>query len=86
MTPIGGVVFFAITWWLVFFAVLPWGVRSREEVGVDRQSGIPAGVPHQPRLWLKVTITTGIALVLLAVFWVVVDYDLFGYRAFMEQQ
>lgn len=84
MTFIGGLVFFSITWWLVFFAVLPWGVRSHEEAGVDRAAGVPTGIPHDPRLLKKVLITTGIALVLLAIFSVVVEYDLVGYRAYME--
>ncbi|PWR23849.1 DUF1467 family protein [Zavarzinia compransoris] len=84
MTIIGGIVFFSITWWLVFFAVLPWGVRSHEEDRVERVTGVPGGIPHTPRLGLKALITTGITLVLLAVFSVVVEYDLVGFRAFIE--
>ncbi|MFZ2871809.1 DUF1467 family protein [Zavarzinia sp.] len=84
MTVLGGIVFFSITWWLVFFAVLPWGVRSTEEAGVQAERGIPSGIPHRPPLLKKVLITTGIALVLLVAFSVVVQYDLLGYRQFME--
>ncbi|PWR25587.1 DUF1467 family protein [Zavarzinia aquatilis] len=84
MTVIGGIVFFSITWWLVFFAVLPWGVRSNEEAGAASESGIPSGIPHRPPMLKKALITTGITLVLLAAFSVVVEYDLLGYRAFME--
>ncbi|RJF87453.1 DUF1467 family protein [Oleomonas cavernae] len=85
MTPLGAIVFFAIVWWLVFFMVLPWGVRSHEEAGVEREPGSPHGIPYRPNLKRKALITTGITLVLLAIFWVVVDYDLIGYRAFMQQ-
>ncbi len=84
MTVIGGIVFFSISWWLVFFAVLPWGVRSSEEAGVPVERGIPSGIPHRPPLLKKVLITTGITLVLLVIFSVVVEYDLLGYRQFME--
>ena len=84
MTVIGGIVFFSITWWLVFFAVLPWGVRSDEEAGAVKEAGIPSGIPHRPPMLKKVLITTGIALALLAAFSVVVEYDLLGYRQFME--
>lgn len=85
MTPLGAIVFFAIVWWLVFFTVLPWGVRSHEEAGADPLPGSPRGIPHRPQLIRKAVVTTGITLVLLVIFWVVVDYDLLGYREFMEQ-
>lgn len=84
MTFIGGLVFFSITWWLVFFAVLPWGVRSHEEAGVKTEAGVPAGIPHNPPMLRKVLITTGITLLLLGAFYLVVEYDPFGYREFMN--
>lgn len=84
MTVIGGIVFFSITWWLVFFAVLPWGVRSHEEVGAEKEAGVPSGIPHRPPLLKKALITTAITTVLLIIFSVVVEYDLVGYRAFMD--
>ena len=47
---------FVVVWWLVFFAVLPFGVRplasARDVPGGFR------GVPTQPRLGRKALITT----------------------------
>lgn len=46
-----------IIWWVVLFAVLPWGVRSQEERG-DVVSGSDPGAPAIPRLWRKLVWTT----------------------------
>ena len=57
--PTAIVVYFTI-WWIVLFAVLPWGVRSQEEAG-DVTPGSDSGAPAAPRLALKVVWTTVIA-------------------------
>ena len=49
--------------------VLPWGVRRQD----DPEPGHEAGAPENPRLWLKVAVTTGIAVVITALAWVAVD-------------
>ena len=63
-----GLIVFIIVWWLVFFTVLPWGIRRVE----DPESGHEPGAPANPRLWLKAGVTTGIAIVIWgAVYWAV---------------
>lgn len=61
-----GVVVFLIVWWMVFFTVLPLGVRSQQEEG-DIVPGSEPGAPNDPRLkWkmaLATTITSGLWLV-----------------------
>jgi predicted secreted protein len=68
-----------IIWWVVLFAVLPWGVRSQEESGVVSQ-GTDPGAPVLPRLWLKLVWTTIVSFVVFALFalvyvnrWVTLD-------------
>jgi predicted secreted protein len=59
---------FVILWWMVFFAVLPWGIRRAG----DEALGHDAGAPARPRVWLKVAVTTGITALLWGVgFWLV---------------
>lgn len=55
-----------IVWWLVFFAVLPWGVRSQHEAGESARGSDP-GAPVAHRLLLKMFVTTLVSAVLLAV-------------------
>jgi predicted secreted protein len=48
---------FFLIWWLVLFAVLPWGVRSQEESGAIAP-GTDPGAPAIPKLKAKLVWTT----------------------------
>ena len=52
-------VFFAITWWLIFFITLPFGIRRLKEP----KPGMEVGAPEKPRIWTKVAVTTLITAV-----------------------
>jgi len=49
-----------LIWWVVLFAVLPWGVRAQGEEGAP---GTDPGAPTVPRLKAKVLWTTVVASV-----------------------
>src|SRR5438552_9657550 len=49
-----------IIWWVVLFAVLPWGVRSQHEQG-EIAPGTDPGAPVLPRLTHKLLWTTIVA-------------------------
>ena len=55
-----------IIWWVVLFAVLPWGVRSQAESG-EVVPGSDPGAPTRPRLGLKLIWTTLVASVVFAI-------------------
>ena len=63
-------VFFLI-WWVVLFAVLPWGIHSQHEGGAIAP-GTDPGAPVLPKLGRKLIWTTLIAGVVFAAFYVVV--------------
>ncbi len=64
--PLAIAVFFTI-WWVALFAVLPFGVRSREEAGVgDAPAGSDPGAPVAPRLARSALWTTLIAAAIFA--------------------
>ena len=68
MTWVTGILVFVMLWWLVFFAVLPWGVRP----GVDHEAGQDAGAPVNPALARKAAVTPALAAILFAlVYWAV---------------
>ena len=71
--PIGLAMFFTI-WWIVLFAVLPFGVRSQHE-DADMTPGTDPGAPVAPRLLLKALITTVVACVLFAGLWWYMDHQ-----------
>jgi predicted secreted protein len=64
-----------IIWWVVLFAVLPWGVRSQEESGTVVPGSDP-GAPAIPRLMAKLAWTTVVATVVFALAAVVYLYRL----------
>lgn len=72
----GGIVVFVVTWWLVFFMVLPWGVQRTE----NPTPGQEHGAPEKPRIITKMAITTLIAAVLFAIFWAVQETGLITFR------
>ncbi|HVV61529.1 MAG TPA: DUF1467 family protein [Pseudolabrys sp.] len=57
-----------IIWWVVLFAVLPWGVRSQEESG-EISAGTDPGAPASARMLRKLIFTTLISAVIFGVFY-----------------
>ena len=55
-----------LIWWVVLFAVLPFGVRSQEEQG-EIASGTDPGAPAVPRLLAKVAWTTLVATIVFGI-------------------
>src|SRR5262249_47721838 len=64
-----------IIWWIVLFAVLPWGIRSQVESG-DVVPGTDPGAPAIPRLTAKLAWTTFVATVVFALAAAVYAYRL----------
>jgi predicted secreted protein len=60
-------------WWIVLFAILPWGVRSQHEDG-DVVAGTDPGAPVAPRLVMKAVATTIVTTILFAGLWVFMEY------------
>lgn len=68
-----GIAAFLTIWWVVLFAVLPFGVRSQHEAGqVER--GTDPGAPVAPMLLKKALWTTLITAILFAALWVFMEY------------
>jgi predicted secreted protein len=65
------VAIFFLIWWIVLFAVLPWGVRSHHEAGVDVVPGTDPGAPTIPALGRKLIWTTAVSVVIFAACYVV---------------
>jgi len=63
-------------WWVVFLAILPMGVVSHAEAGVDRRDGGDPGAPLDPKIWRKVRTATWVALIPLAAIWAGVYFHL----------
>jgi len=65
---------FFIIWWVVLFAVLPWGIHSQEESG-EIQAGTDPGAPASARMARKLLWTTLFAVIIFGVFYVLQATD-----------
>lgn len=70
-----------VTWWVVLFAILPFGVRSQHEVG-EVAPGTDPGAPALPNLLAKVGWTTLVTTLLVGAFWGVVAAGLIDLERF----
>ena len=71
MGLVGGIIVYLVVWWMVFFAVLPWGVVSQIEQDAV-EPGTEPGAPIDPGLGRKALITTVIAAGLWLIIYVVI--------------
>lgn len=65
MTKATAFALFFLIWWVVLFAVLPWGVRSQQESG-ETIPGTDPGAPVAARLGRKLIWTTLVTGVIFA--------------------
>ncbi|MBC7738296.1 MAG: DUF1467 family protein [Candidatus Saccharibacteria bacterium] len=85
MTITGALVVFAITWFMVFFCVLPLQFTSQQDAG-EIVPGTPRSAPSEETVGRKAKITTVIAVVLWAAICATIlwsglgidDLDVFG--------
>ncbi|MEN3950641.1 DUF1467 family protein [Iodidimonas sp. SYSU 1G8] len=71
MGPVSGIVVYVILWWLVFFTLLPVGVRTSREAGGDAEPGHADSAPVNPYIWRKVLAASLIAAALWGIyFWI----------------
>jgi predicted secreted protein len=72
-----------IIWWVVLFAVLPWGVHSQQESG-EVAPGTDPGAPAVHRIGMKLIYTTAVASVVFGILYGVYVLDLIPYE-FLKQ-
>jgi predicted secreted protein len=72
MSLVSIIAIYFVLWWIVLFAVLPFGVRNAAESGVEVLEGHDAGAPVAPLLKKKVIATTLISALIFAVFYMLI--------------
>jgi predicted secreted protein len=72
-----GLALYFIIWWTLLFAVLPFGVRSQQEMN-DVVPGSEPGAPARPQLGRKILANTLVS----AVVWAIADF--FYIRYFLQ--
>ena len=80
----GSIIVYVMIWWIIFFSVLPIGIRSNEEVFKEKIGGIDPGAPQNPRIGKKFLITTLITTIIFVVIYYLVEFDLLNLRVFLQ--
>ena len=75
MSITGGIVLFAVFWFISLYLVLPFFVQSQEEAG-DVEPGTPAGAPSESLMRKKLLWATGLAVVVWLIVAAVLELDL----------
>ena len=63
-------------WWLVFLSILPLGVISHAEAGLDPGDGGDPAAPVDPKIKRKLITTTAVSTTLFAMIWLVMFFHL----------
>ena len=76
MTWFTGLLVYVMVWWVVLFAVLPWGVRVPDE----QEPGHASSAPSNPMIGRKALITTAISAVVWCAIYALIESDLISFR------
>lgn len=71
---------YVIAWWMVFFCMLPIGIRSQSESNAQEVEGVDPGAPVNPNLKKKIVITTLLALILTVGYYYLAASDVITFR------
>ncbi len=69
MKPASAIAIYLLFWALTLFAVLPFGVKTSRELGLEPEPGTADSAPHNPMLGTKMIWTTLISAALFGLFW-----------------
>ena len=76
MSPLTGAAVYLTIWWTALFAILPLGVRSHAEEGIEVPGGGEPASPVDPKLKKKFLTTSWVAAVFTILVWVVLRFGL----------
>ena len=80
----GSIIVYVMIWWIIFFSVLPIGIKSNKEVFKEKIGGMDPGAPKNPKIATKFLITTVITSIIFIVIYYLVNIDLLNLREFLK--
>ena len=84
METTGAVIVYICIWWIVFFSVLPIGIKSQSIEFKDDFQGNDPGAPKNPRIGKKFLITTLITSIIFAVIYYLSINDYLNLRGYLQ--
>ena len=84
MSITGSIVVYVIIWWVIFFSVLPFGIKSKNEIFKETVEGSDPGAPLNPKIAKKFLITTIITSILFIMIYYFVKIGVLNLRNFLQ--
>lgn len=73
---------YLVVWWTVLFTVLPLGVRSHHEEGIEVPGGGDPASPVNPNLKKKFITTSWLSAIVTGIIWVILEFHLITLPAY----
>ncbi|RPG95865.1 MAG: DUF1467 family protein [Candidatus Pelagibacter sp. TMED165] len=80
----GSLIIYIIIWWIVFFCILPVGIKSENKLFIQKIEGNDLGAPKNPNIGKKFIITTFITSVLFFAIYYIVISGYFNLREYLQ--
>ena len=84
MGTTGAIIVYISIWWIVFFSVLPIGIKSQNIKFKDRIQGNDPGAPKNPKIAKKFLITTLITSIIFAVIYYLTVNNYLNLRGYLQ--
>tara|TARA_A100001011_G_C14141809_1_gene770028 strand:- start:355 stop:609 length:255 start_codon:yes stop_codon:yes gene_type:complete len=84
MNITGSIVVYVIIWWIIFFSVLPIGIKHNKKPFNNNLEGIDPGAPKNPNIFKKFLYTTFITTVIFVLIYYIVENGHFNLREFIK--
>ena len=80
----GSIIVYVIIWWIVFFSLLPVGIRKNDKPYSENIEGIDPGAPKNPNIGKKFLFTTVITSIIFLVIYYLVVKNYLNLREFFN--
>jgi len=80
----GSIIVYVMIWWIIFFSVLPIGIKSNNEAFKEKIDGNDPGAPKNPKIAKKFLITTIITSLIFILIYYLIEIDLLNLREYLK--
>ena len=84
MSTTGSLIVYISIWWIIFFIVLPIGIKSQNIDFKDKLHGNDRGAPQNPKIRKKFLITTLVTSVIFLVIYYLVSQNYLNLRSYLQ--
>ena len=84
MSTTGSLILYICIWWIIFFSVLPIGIKSQNVKFKEDLRGNDPGAPKNPKIAKKFILTTIMTTIIFLVIYYLVSNDFLNLREYLK--